>query len=187
MNPTILTASGHYFHLLEPEACEIHIRDIAHALSHICRFTGHVQTFYSVAEHCYHASYLVPAEHALQALMHDAAEAYLGDVSSPLKQLLPQYKAIEARVEAAIFARLNLPAIPHPCIKHADLVMLATERRDLMLHQGGETWTLLDGIEAMPMIITPMAPEQARHKFTNRFVDLWADHILQPANSTEAA
>ncbi len=177
MTPTILTASGLYFNLLNPEESDISIQDIAHGLSHICRFTGHVRTFYSVAEHSYHASYLVPPEHALAALMHDAAEAYLGDVASPLKRQLPDYKAIEARVEAAIFARFSLPATLPDCVKHADRVMLATEKRDLMpAHR--DTWTDLHGIEPMPMLIVPMSPETARHKFFERFLDLWELHVL---------
>lgn len=183
MAPTILTASGLYFNLLEPDGSDISIQDIAHGLSHICRFTGHVRTFYSVAEHSYHASYLVPEEHALAALMHDAAEAYLGDVASPLKRQLPDYKAIEAKVEAAIFARFNLPAVLPDCVKHADRVLLATEKRDLM-PANRDTWTDLSGIEPMPMQIIPMSAEIARQKFFERFVDLWELQVLDRCEKT---
>ena len=172
MSPTILTASGRYFDILAPTFEETYaIDEIAHALSHICRFTGHTRTFYSVAQHCYHASFLVPKEHALAALMHDAAEAYLGDVSSPLKQLLPDYRAIEEQVEQGVFSHFGIATPLHPCVKHADLVMLATEQRDLMPGHAHD-WMCLRGIAPMPTLIAPMSPEEARQKFLHRVQQL---------------
>ena len=171
MTPTIMTSTGRYFDLLEPNHRHVAIGEIAHALSHICRFTGHVRTFYSVAQHSYHASYLVPQEHALAALLHDAAEAYIGDVASPLKRLLPDYKAIEEKVEAAVFRHFNLPAKFDPCIKQADLIMLATEKRDLM-PEHVDTWDCIQGIEPMPQNLQPMAPQTAKYCFLDRFFEL---------------
>lgn len=92
VGPTILLRSGSYFDFENPEGSEFDLFDIAHALGHLCRFTGHVMRFYSVAEHCVHCSRIVPPEHALAALMHDAAEAFIGDVSRPLKAMLPGYQ-----------------------------------------------------------------------------------------------
>lgn len=171
MEPTILTSSGRYFNLVEPNHRHVSIGEIAHALSHICRFTGHVRTFYSVAQHSYHASYLVDREYALQALLHDAAEAYIGDVASPLKRLLPDYKAIEARVEAAVFKHFNLPTELHPSVKKADLIMLATEQKDLM-PEHADKWACIQGIEPMPHRIDPMPPQTARYCFLDRFFEL---------------
>jgi len=128
MQPTILTHSGNYFNLLRPDYSTFTVGDIAHALSHICRYTGHVHTFYSVAQHSVAVSHLVPPEHALAGLMHDAAEAFIGDVSSPLKSLLPQYKAIEARVEAVIADRFGLTALMDPRVKELDDRILEDER-----------------------------------------------------------
>lgn len=179
MNPSILTQSGLYIDLTNPDPELIQIEDIAHALARICRFTGHTERFYSVAEHCVHTSYLVPPIHALTALLHDAAETYIGDVASPLKQLLPDYKAIEQRMEAAVFAAFGLAhevTYPLPdCVKHADMVMLATERRDLMPDQT-TVWPQLAGIEPLPFRIDPMPPAEAAQTFHARFVELTSNH-----------
>lgn len=139
MKPIILLASGREFDLMNPTPDQVHLDDIAHALGRLCRFTGHTTALYSVAQHCVETSYYVPPEYAAAALMHDAAEAYIGDVSAPLKAMLPDYRAIEARVEAAIFRRFGLSNDGAEWVKNADLFMLAWERRDLM-PAGGEKW-----------------------------------------------
>jgi 5'-deoxynucleotidase YfbR-like HD superfamily hydrolase len=170
MTPTILTFSGHYFDLMDPEHSEIRVTDIAHALSHICRFTGHTREAYSVAQHSIYVSHLVLPELALQALLHDAAEAYIGDVSSPLKALLPEYKLIEKRIEAAIFTRFGLPPQIDRLVKEADMVMLATERRDLM-PQNRARWTC-DEYQTTALPIVPLPAAEAKAQFIARFLAL---------------
>jgi hypothetical protein len=127
----IQTHSGVRFELLNPTPKMVRVADIAHHLSHLCRFTGGVSTFYSVAEHAVAVSHLVERETddplvILKALHHDSTEAYLGDVSKPLKDLLPAYKRIEARVAAAIFQKLKLTHVPDRW-HVADLAMLSAE------------------------------------------------------------
>lgn len=168
----ITTQSGKHFDYTSLSADAICIEDIACALSNICRFTGHVQDFYSVAQHSVHVSYLVPPEFALEALLHDAAEAYCSDINSQLKQLLPDYRRQIKAVEAVIAAKFGLPASMSAAVKQADLVMLATERRDLDLDDG-KHWPMLDGIEAdTTFLIAPLNPRQARVLFLQRYNDL---------------
>jgi hypothetical protein len=179
----IRTASGRKFDFVNIEANEILIDDIAHALSHVNRFTGHTRIAYSVAQHSVMVSRIVPVEHALAGLLHDATEAYLGDVSTPLKQLLPEYKALEARVEAHVLGTFGLPAILPKAVKHADLVMLATEKRDLMPRpiEGPETWRILEGIEPLPMHLAPLPAASARSLFLERFRELTRGQVLKDA------
>lgn len=173
IRPDILTASGNYFNFIEPSGNAVLVTDIAHALSHVCRFAGHTREFYSVAQHSVLASRIVPPEHALAALFHDATEAYIGDVARPLKQLLPDYKAIEARLQSDIFAKLGLPAELPASVKRADLVLLATEQRDLMPAHDDE-WALIADVEPLAGRIEPWSCWVACTMFLERYRDLVA-------------
>lgn len=171
-SPDILTSTGEYFKFLDPWNSPFDIETVAHALSHICRFTGHTRVFYSVAQHSVLVSYLVPAEHQLAALLHDAAEAFIGDVSKPLKRLLPDYEALEKKIEPAVFARFGLPETLDKSIKHADLVMLLTEARDLMPEHNNASWAARMGITPLEGTIEPWSSERAKAEFLQRFMEL---------------
>lgn len=176
--PFIKTFSGKhfYYHKINPD--NIIINDIAVSLSNICRFAGHLSQFYSVAQHAVLCSQLVPAEFAFEALMHDASEAYCQDIPAPLKRLLPDYQRMEEKVDVAIREKYNLPQFMSTPVKYADLVMLATERRDLGLDDGS-FWPVLEGIPATDMFrVTPLAPGQAYEQFIERFNELSVSYEL---------
>lgn len=169
MKPEIQTYSGGVLNFDFPEEHQFSIYDIAHALSNICRFTGHTTSFYSVAQHCVLVSMIVPPSVALKGLLHDADEAYLGDVAAPLKALLPDYKAIEARVARALYTHFGLNPAADPLIKHADHLALVTEARDLM-HRP----IVMPGVTPVAYHITPLQPAEAEMVFLDRFFELTA-------------
>jgi 5'-deoxynucleotidase YfbR-like HD superfamily hydrolase len=169
--PTIMLRSGSYLDLQDPDAGVVTIEDIAHALSNICRYTGHCIEFYSVAQHSVLVSQIVPPQDALAGLLHDAAEAFIGDVSKPLKILLPDYQEVERRVELAVFGRFGLsPQLP-ASVKIADRVLLRTEQRDLMGAEG-HTWQFTEGTQPLAERIVPVSPREAREAFLRRFEEL---------------
>lgn len=143
----IKTFSGKHFYYDRINKDNIDINDIAVSLSNICRFAGHLSHFYSVAQHAVLCSQLVPQEFAFEALMHDATEAYCQDIPAPLKRLLPDYKRMEEKIDAVIREKYGLPPVMSTPVKYADLIMLATERRDLGLDDGS-FWPVLEGIPA---------------------------------------
>ncbi|MFZ5514673.1 MAG: hypothetical protein ACOZAH_09055 [Pseudomonadota bacterium] len=164
----IMTYTGRHFDLLDPRPEHVDILDIAHALANTCRFAGHCLEFYSVAQHSVLSTLLVPRKHALAALMHDAAEAYVGDITRPLKPHLSNYAEIEQGVWAVIAEAFDLPLILPESVKHADRVMLATERRDLLPHDT-TPWPCLDGVQPTEAVIRPMSPVIARKAFLVTF------------------
>ena len=167
----IVLSSGRTFDFVDHSGNVIDIRDIAHALAYLCRFTGHSRRFYSVAQHSVMVSRIVPPEDAMAGLLHDAAEAFLGDVSTPLKKLIPDYQAIEFAVEADVFAKLGIDLPLPQSVKQADLIMLATEKRDLLPANIGP-WPLLDGIQPLREHINPLQPGDARDVFMARYFEL---------------
>lgn len=174
MRTDILTASGTYFDFVNTSSNVITIEDIAYGLSNVCRFGGHVSRFYSVAQHSVLVSRLVESQCeglGLHGLLHDAGEAYIGDVPKPLKVLLPDYQVIEERVDHAIRSWAGLPLKLPKVVKAADTVLLATEQRDLMPKHSDE-WASLEGVAPLGLKIRPWRPRKAYRLFMDRWYEL---------------
>jgi hypothetical protein len=132
---------GRTFLPLEPGRFAVLMTDIVPALAKMCRFGGHCREFYSVAQHSVLVSQLVPAHLARTALLHDAAEAFTGDIVQPLKEAIRISEATSSgrpwtllikEIERVVAHHLSV-IWPLPAeVKHADLRALATEQRDLM-------------------------------------------------------
>lgn len=171
----IQTFTGKKIDLLEPSPDDICKEDIAHALSQICRFCGHCDEFYSVAQHSVLVKRIAPPEFAIEALLHDAHEAYLGDVTRPLKLALKgsgmNWESLSLRMDLAISHAFGFDVSPEAerAIKCFDSVALATERRDLMSHK-------LDGWEFLPppseMVIYPLGSRSAERLFLKQLQKL---------------
>jgi len=141
----IYTYTGKKFYPLEPNSNDIDIVDISHALSMICRFTGHTNRFYSVAHHSYLVSLIA---HNIQApktsrferlnlafegLMHDATEAYVMDLARPVKHQIPEYIVIENNLYSVIAEKFLLPPTISKTIKEIDSRILINER-DILIN-----------------------------------------------------
>ena len=168
----ILTYTGRQFWPLSPRAEDVCIEDIAHALSNICRFNGHVRQFYSVAQHCVSASQHVHERYALEALMHDASEAYLCDLPRPLKRATSMhgYGTAEKYLEAVIALVFNLKLEEMGCVRAVDEKLLLTERRDLM--PTGH-W-ITDETQCFEWHVDPWSPASSEKAFLQRFKELTA-------------
>ncbi|RZD16594.1 MAG: HD family hydrolase [Candidatus Acididesulfobacter guangdongensis] len=169
--PWIQTYTGKKFDFLNPDADSVCIEDIAHALSNICRYTGHTKEFYSVAQHSVLAVNNVPDEDSLAALLHDATESYLTDISKPLKTLLPQYRKLEYKVYKVITEKFGLPDKLPDSVKEADLRLLATEKRDLLIGEPDE-WTIIKTVKPYPEKIEPWNPKKSETIFLDLYTDI---------------
>lgn len=175
--PWMQTFTGRKFYPLDPRPEEVFLEDIAHHLSMLCRFTGAVARFYSVAQHSvlvlHHLtdeSVMVPGDVARWALLHDAAEAYLNDLNRPTKHAIGMqgYRAVEERVLEAVRQRFGLPPGLPPEVVVADSRMLFTERRDLVpaMQEDDSGWGM-DLVHQEPYLetITVWAPPTAERMF----------------------
>lgn len=131
----IRTFTGIYVNVFNPSPEMICIEDIAHALSHQCRFGGHLPEFYSVAQHSVMCSYKMHETHKLSALLHDASEAYLLDIPRPIKNKLFNYKEIENSLMSIIAKKFSFLYPLHEKVKEVDEYMLQWEWSSIMLRK----------------------------------------------------
>lgn len=187
--PFMVTSSGRAVPLVRTPAVAISVRDIAAHLSKICRFAGATRVFYSVAQHSVLVSTLM-AEHGpagrLYGLLHDAHEAYVGDIPQPVKHLLNHALGLGGEwlplsdlvsdLDAAIHAAAGLAWPPSPAMRkaidHADMRAVATERRDLIADC--PMWTNADLPPPWRAAIRPQAWLKAEEKFLDTYDELAA-------------
>lgn len=172
MKAFVQTYSGVPFYPLAPSLGAIQIDDIAHALSMLCRYGGHTRRFYSVAEHSVILSHAVAPENARWALMHDATEAYIGDMVWPLKEEIPQFKEVEEVLMSAICTRFGLPQIQPPQVVEYDRRIVIDER-DMLLAPSQLAWPALEGYKPLGVSINAWSPDRAKAEFLNRFRQLF--------------
>ena len=167
----MVTASGRKFWPLDPRPEEVFIEDVSHALALQCRFNGSCREFYSVAEHSVRVSLECAPEDALWGLLHDASEAYTGDLIRPLKAQpeMIGFCHVEKALQAVICRRFGLYERMPRSVSHADDVLLATEARDLM-PGGGRDWRLMP--EPLEVPIHPWDWRVSEIRFLARFRDL---------------
>jgi hypothetical protein len=175
--PYLQTVSGRWVNPFDPDPSQLDPGDIARALANQCRFGGHCRAFYSVAQHSVIVSELVErrggdAEDVFAALMHDATEAYLGDMPHPIKHRSPlgaEFKAAEDKLEQAIRERFQIkPDVS--LIKPADRALLATERRAFSAEEWH--WPELEGVEPLDLALTAWPPDAAAEAFARRYAEL---------------
>ena len=169
------TYKGVKFYPSSPKIEEIDIEDIAHALANVCRFGGHTRKFYSVAQHSVIVSKIIAKGFEKEGLLHDAPEAYIGDMVRPIKNVSEvgaAFKKIEKIVADAVEKRFKIRALDSEEVQVADDTVLATEARDIM--HGTKDWTLIrDGITPMNAEVIPMSPEESERLFMQRYYELF--------------
>jgi len=158
-----------YVDIFDPDPDSIDGRDIAHGLAFTCRFSGFTSHYYSVAQHSYNVSNLLrhtncSLEIQMQGLLHDAAEAYMGDMPTPHKRRFKEFAEVEGHLGAVIFDRFGLPWPMHEMVHWADDILLHIEARFLLPEP---TWARF---EPMPTCVdlTPWPVEMAKRLFLVR-------------------
>ncbi len=170
MRNEVSTRSGILFNFVNIDQDNILLDDIVWSLSMICRFAGSCSFFYSVAEHSVNVGSCLPNHLRKAGLMHDAAEAYIGDIVTPIKQHCQLIQEIEDNVLKAIFNKFEITWPSESewlSIKDADKRMLAREALVLVPHS--ETWDYLKDIDPAKRLIIGFSPESARERFLEKF------------------
>lgn len=171
------TFTGKKFFLLKPRLKDIDIRDIAHGLALQSRWTGQCKFHYSVAQHSYYCSFLGPGNEALDRLMHDSSESYMGDMNRPLKHFTNagiEYRRQEAVLQHLICRKFGLSLMEPASVKIADNRMLYAERQQLMKMKFKEAEKWLSDETPAPIKIVKWSPEKAERMFLKRFKELRA-------------
>jgi hypothetical protein len=170
----IQTYTGGRFEPLSPHPDSIRIRDIAHALSMSCRYTGHCSAFYSVAQHSVLVSKYCDPQDALWGLLHDASEAYLCDIATPVKRSnqFSAYREAEEILQGVIFKKFGLLGERPASVKVADTLLLCNEAEQLM--PPNPSWAKYRTSNQVIKIV-PLVPAEAKLAFLERYLELIGD------------
>jgi hypothetical protein len=186
MQDGITLLSGCMFNYTKPEESEVTIEDIASALSNVCRFSGHLPRFYSVAQHLVNTSRIVPVDDAFTALMHDTSEAFTNDLPTPLKAAFPIFKELETKIEKAMSNKFDFE-FPYPdAVKLADTQMLLLEKT--YVKEDKHKWEYYKGVKfkhLLPKVdLDSWQPRRAKREFLERYYELKS---LKDGNEQQAA
>ena len=175
-----ITRSEQVVDIADPNPATIDIYSIASGLAYQGRFTGQTRVYYDLARHSMLVSYLVPPALALKALLHDADEAYINDMSRPAKPLLPDYKKLQAKWLAAVMERFGFKLPLGPEIAQADHVAVALEQAYLL--PDSSYWPRILSDESVRTVMKEAAitpgfflaanPELSRVEFLRRYFSL---------------
>lgn len=170
----ITTFTGKKFDYVDTTPDMIDIADIAHSLAAQVRFNGHTKQPYSVGQHSMGVAMWTYQKTndkniGLQGLLHDATEAYIGDMVSPLKAMIPAFKQYEDWLWAIIAAKFGVPVEMHEVVKEADLRILLTEKHEMINNDHTPRWELEDVVEPLPIKIVIQPFEVVRKQFMEVF------------------
>ena len=182
----ITTYSGEAFDPAQPDSQKIHIADIAHALSLLCRANGHFKRFYSVGQHCVNCALEAQArgyrpQVQLACLLHDASEAYLADITRPVKEHLAIYLELEARLQGAIYNKYLTGALSQAeweWVQDIDNQMLLYEFQALMPKRVFSQEAQIHG--------NPQLEQLPFETVQNQYLALWRQLSGQGAKEAEA-
>jgi hypothetical protein len=187
MRASIATYNGVEFFPLAPRYEDIYLQDIAHSLAMSCRYNGHSRYFYSVAQHCVQVGEWllthggpIPVHRRVLArwgLLHDASEAYIPDVCSPIKPFFPTLKTVESQLLVAIAQRFNMPWPIPDVVKYADRAVFKSEI-DSGIMRSCKWWKLGEDHPDAHMEIDPWGPEVAYEAYVKAFEDLFGEEEL---------
>jgi hypothetical protein len=189
----ILTLSRRYWSFHNIEQNHVAIEEIAHGLAFECRYGNQCPEFWSVAQHSLLVVDILREHYGisdpmilLQGLLHDASEAFLGDMTTPLKNLLPDYKALEERTQNHLLGNLHVDANLHPSVRLADLLALGIEKRDIW--ENYDKWEVLGNLE-IPKDITvwslmDLPFKQVRIMFLDLFHTLRHQMLMEKNNAS---
>lgn len=168
----MISYKGNKLFPLDLRPRDIDIDEIAHSLSNLCRFGGHCKFFYSVAQHSVLVSSLLPDELKLVGLLHDATEAYCGDMVRPLKKSLPQFDEIESNIWRVVATKFDLPFLMPERVCLEDARVLLAEKKSLLVdheHKWEFPQCAYPGLEPANIKILPWSPFMAKGAFLDAF------------------